>query len=130
MKILGWIFAGILIFIGLVVFGVIGKGCGTAERMADKTVFNADRHVWTYEEFFKEANQYKQYEQQIADAQAQLADLEKKGITSGQRYDNLSSELDGVRQMMRRIAANYNAMSQIGYQGIWKSRGLPERLGE
>ncbi len=35
---------------------------------------------------------------------------------------------DGAFQMMARISAKYNKMSLIGYQKIWKGKGLPERL--
>lgn len=127
---IGAIFAIILISIGALAFGLFLRGCNTASEMADKTIFNADKNVWTYEEFHRQYEQYQQYELQLKEAEEKIEKLEAEGTTSSQRYDNLAMEADGVRQMMRRIAANYNAASEIAYQGIWKSKGLPEKLGQ
>ncbi len=121
---LGVIAAVVLLF-GL---SIVSRGCDTASNMAEKTVFNADKHVWSYEEFHRKYTAYEQYRVQKAGAEAALEKLEKKGVTSGQSYDNKTMEIDGIRNMMNRIAADYNAMSQIAYQKIWKSKGLPERL--
>lgn len=126
---IGWIVVGCAAIFLLVVFSGVMRGCDTASKMADQTVFNADKHVWSYEEFRRQFAQYEQYKGQLADVESRLAALEKSGVRSGQRYDNLVMETDGVRQMMRRIAANYNAMSRVAYQKIWKG-DLPEKLGE
>ncbi|MFA4846428.1 MAG: hypothetical protein WC654_07810 [Patescibacteria group bacterium] len=128
MKTWGWIGVAVVVVVGLVVLSVVSRACGTASDMADKTVFNAAKNVWTYEQFHKQFEQYEQYTKQETDATVALKALEEKGVTSGQNYDNLVNELSGVRQMKRRIAADYNAMSQIAYQAFWKSRGLPESL--
>jgi len=128
MKTFGIIVAVLLALVALVVIGLFSRGCVTASKMADQTVFNADKHVWSYEEFHRKYEQYQQYTAQEETATKELEKLEAKGITSGQRYDNLVMEKDGVRNMKARIAADYNAMSKICYQGIWKSKGLPEKL--
>jgi len=112
----------------LMSLSLLGRGCDTASEMAGQTVFNADKHVWTYEEFYRKWENYEQYKKQIGDAQAELDKLEAKGTTSGQRYDNLSNEMDGSRQMMRRIAAEYNKMSDVFYQDVWKGKELPKKL--
>lgn len=121
---------GILIAVaaGLLLLSLLVRGTDTASRMADQTVFNASKHVWSYEEFHRKHAQYEQYSDQITSARAEMALLEKKGTATGQRYDNLAMELDGARNMIKRIAAEYNAMSQIAYQSAWKSKGLPDRL--
>lgn len=128
LKVIGVIFLVGAALVVLFVVGVFGKGCSTAEKMADETIFNADKHVWSYEEFHRSYNQYLQYEEQATTAQSKLDTLQAHGIITGQRYDNLANEVDGARNMMHRIAANYNAMSEIFYQSMWKSKGLPEKL--
>jgi hypothetical protein len=122
---------GAVIIIGVVLLfalGILGRGCGTASKMADQTVFNADKNVWSYEEFHKKYEQYTQYTEQIKDAEARRSQLEAKNVTSGQEYDNINMEISGARQMMRRIASDYNAMSAIAYQKVRKSKNLPEKL--
>jgi len=128
MKTWGWVGVAVVVVMALIVLSFLSRACGTASDMADKTVFNASKNVWTYEQFHKQFEQYEQYTKQEADATAALNVLEEKGITGGQNYDNLVNELSGVRQMKRRIAADYNAMSQIAYQAVWKSQGLPNKL--
>lgn len=128
MKVFLFLLAGVAIIVLAFVGGILGRGCKTANEMADQTVFNADKHVWSYEEFHRKYNQYEQYRVQMQDAKEVMDELEKKGMTENQRYGNLSMEYDGVRNMMKRIAAEYNTMSEIGYQKIWKSKGLPGRL--
>lgn len=126
----GAFIAIIFITIGAVAAGIVLRGCDTVSEMADQTIFNADKNVWTYEEFHRQYEQYQQYELQLKEAEGKIEKLEADSTASRQRYDNLAMEADGVRQMMRRIAANYNAASEIAYQGIWKSKGLPEKLGQ
>jgi hypothetical protein len=46
---------------------VISTGCSTAGRMADQTYLNADKNVWSYEEFHKEYEAYKQYKTMVDD---------------------------------------------------------------
>jgi len=110
------------------VVGLVNRGCNTASEMADQTVFNASKNVWSYEQFHQKFEQFQQYQRQLADAESRKAALEKNGVVTGQEHDNLVMEISGTRQMMYRLASDYNAMSEIAYQGIWKSRGLPGRL--
>jgi hypothetical protein len=112
----------------LVVTAIWGRGCDTANEMADQTIFNASQNVWSYEKFHEQYAAYEQYRGQLEDAEARLEALKSEGVREGQEYDNLVTEISGIRQMQRRIAADYNAASQIAYQGIWKSRGLPDKL--
>lgn len=130
MRTFGFICLGIALVVGMVLFGWFMKGCNTAEKMADQTVFNASKNVWSYEQFYQKYNQYVQYNAQLSDAEKQIATLEKAGDKTSQRYNNLVTEADGVRNMMRRIAADYNTMSSVCYQKLWKAKGLPEKLGE
>ena len=125
-----WVVGIVIGIVFLLILSVVTRGCNTTFRMADKTVFNADAHVYSYEEFHRKFQQYKQYQSQVEEVGTKVSDLETKGITSGQRYDNLVMELDGARNMMNRIAAEYNASSDIGYKGIWKDEGLPKYLGK
>lgn len=122
------LFLVFLMVFTLVILSVFSRGCDTVSRMADQTVYNADKHVWSYEEFHRKSNQYDQYKIQKKQAETSLDELQKRGEISGQNYDNLVTELTGVRQMMHRLAADYNAMSEIAYQVVWKSKGLPEKL--
>lgn len=128
MRNLGIAFAVILGIIALVTLGLVCRSYDTASRMADKTVFNADQHVWSYEEFYKKYNAYIVYQKQVADAEASIKALDARGVTEGQERGNLVMTRDGSKQMMNRIAMDYNAMSQIAYQKIWKGKGLPETL--
>jgi hypothetical protein len=116
--------------------GTIGWICDktedTGKRMAEQTVFNADKHVWTYEQFKKNKADFDQYSLQYKKARKEMDRIEKLGNPSSmqQRYESLSMELDGSRNMMARISAEYNKMSNVAYQQVWKSMddGLPERL--
>jgi chromosome segregation ATPase len=123
-----WVLTIIGVFLGIWILGLVFNVFGTASKMAEKTYLNADKNVWSYEEFHRKYEAYQQYTKQIEQAEKSLKDLEDKGVTSGQRYDNLSMEIDGSRQMKNRIAQEYNAMSEIAYQAMWKSKGLPEKL--
>ncbi len=128
MRAIGWVAVILAVIVALTVFGVIGRGCDTASRMADKTVFNADQHIYSYEQFKTKYENYVQYKSQQDQAEEQLAKLDKRGVHDGQEYNNLVMERDGSRQMRNRLAADYNSMSRIAYQAIWKDRGLPDRL--
>ncbi|QQS22935.1 hypothetical protein IPM19_04975 [bacterium] len=127
-KVIVGIIVVVLLFVALFLLGIIGRGVDTASKVADKTVFNEDKIVYSYEEFHRKYEAYQQYKSQQEAAEGKLKELEAKGVKSGQRYDNLAMEADGARQMRNRIASEYNAMSKIAYQGIWKDKGLPEKL--
>lgn len=122
------IFGLFVLYVAAIGLGLIGRGVDTASKVANQTVFNEDKIIYSYEQFHNKHQSYLQFKKQQEDAEAKIKELEAKGITSGQRYDNLTMEADGARQMRARIAADYNAMSQISYQAIWKSKGLPEKL--
>lgn len=122
----------VLSIIGIILLvltlSILGRGVDTASKMADQTVFNASKNVWTYEQFYKQYESYKGFEAQIVAAKQALEELKTSGTTSGQAYDALVMEIAGARQMKTRIANEYNSMSSIAYQGTWKGVGLPERL--
>ncbi len=126
-KLLLVFFAVIIIAWLAILFHLAGRTVDTAGKMADKTVFNADKHVWTYEEFRNKYQNFLQYKAQYESAKKSLEQLEEKGITSGQRYDNLVTEMTGAKNMMYRIAAAYNKMASVAYQKIWKG-DLPNKL--
>jgi len=113
-----------------------GKTVKTAQEMAEETVFNADKHVWTYEQFKSNYAQFQQYMLQYKKARKEMDKIEALGIPDKMRdrYGSLTMELDGSRNMMARISAEYNKMSAVGYQKIWKNTPidgggiLPERL--
>lgn len=104
------------------------KAFNTAERVADQTVFNADQHVYTYEEFKRQYESFQQFDLQMQGAKRQIVQLEAKGNTKSQLYDNLQTEFAGARQMRCNIAASYNAMSKIAYKYVVKSSDLPVGL--
>jgi paraquat-inducible protein B len=130
MRTFGFICLTIVVVIVLIVFGWFMKGCNTAERMADQTIFSAEKNITSYEQFYAKYNQYQQYRSQLNDASKEIEKLEASGDKTSQRYANLVTEADGVRNLMRRLAADYNTASQVSYQKIWKGKGLPERLGD
>jgi hypothetical protein len=122
------IWYGVLLVVVLSIVGIVCRVINTGSKMAEKTILNADKNVWSYENFHAQYNQYQQYKKQLKDAETRLDTLEARGVTSGQRYDNLATEVDGIRNMLNRIAADYNKASGIWYQDIWKSKGLPKHL--
>lgn len=115
------------LIIGGAVFGFIGRGCNTASRMADKTVFNADKHVWTYEQFRKNKADFDQHMLTWKNFAKQAEKLDSKGRYGSAEYNNAVMARDGAYQMMARISADYNKMSTVAYQKVWKG-DLPERL--
>lgn len=127
MKKFGYIALAILLVIVIGVFSLISRGCGTASKMADQTIFNADKHVWTYEEFRNQYASFEQHNLTFKNATLRLDLLEAKGRADTQEYNNSVMMRDGVYQMMARIASNYNKMSTVAYQKIWKG-DLPARL--
>ncbi len=107
---------------------ILNSGCNTAAEVADKTVLNSDKIIYSYEQFYAKHEQYLQYQKQLADADKKMQQLKKEGIKSGQEYDNLSMEISGIRNMKNRIASDYNTMSKVYWNKIWKDKGLPESL--
>jgi hypothetical protein len=128
MRVFIGLIGGLLLIVLLVVMSVAGRGVDTASKMADQTVFNASKNVWSYEQFFKQYESYKSYDAQILIAQKSLDELKASGVTSGQAFEALVLEITGARQMKNRIATDYNAASKISYQAFWKDKGLPETL--
>lgn len=120
-----------VIAIGLFVLGVVlntaGKGVDTIGKMADQTVFNADRHVWTYEQFRKNNADFDQHMLTWKNFAKQVDAMEKKGQFGTQPCNNAVMARDGAYQMMARISADYNKMSAVAYQNVWKG-SLPDRL--
>lgn len=130
------ILIGIVSVIGLValiLMSLLGRGCDTANKMADQTVFNASKHVWNLENFKKQYAAYNQHVSLYSTSKQRIKKLEEKNIFSGQSYDNAVTQSMGAEQMARNIASKYNAASNTDYQAVWKnvmvgSEPLPERL--
>ncbi len=118
---------GILLVI-LFTFGIFARGCNTASKMADQTIFNADKNVWTYDTFLLNYQRWNQYNTQYKNAQAELDRLVNSNILAGQEYDSLVMQKNGASQMKANIASEYNKMASSLYQKIWKSKGLPQQL--
>lgn len=108
--------------------GTCGKAVNTASKMADQTVFNADRHVQSYEDFHNNWQSFQQYEIQWRTAKSEIQSLRDAGQTDTDEYRSWIMQRDGAWNMMRDISQRYNKESQVAYQKIWKSKGLPERL--
>ena len=130
-KVFGWLCV-LAILCLFCVFGSLIGGCNTASQMANKTIFNADKNVWTFEKFVDCKENWERYDMLVAEAEQKLEELEIRAGKYG-RYDpqeraNLVMERDGSRQMRKEVAQQYNKMSGIWYKNIWKSKGLPERL--
>ena len=110
-----------LLLIGLYVVTSVGlKSCGTASDMADKTVFNAQQHVVSYEQFRDDYQAYMRYVNSYCDY--------KKRIN---KNNTLSMEekatMDGYYKMAMDVAQRYNANAMKFYKKVWKG-DLPERL--
>ena len=124
----------ILAIIVLMVFSFVFKTCGkavnTVSKIADQTVFNADKHVYSYEEFKHKKEAFDQHLSLYASAKTQITELKAEiGFDrTDPEYKNLVMQKTGSMQMARNIAKEYNAMSKIAYQGIWKGKGMPETL--
>lgn len=127
MKTFGLIAIAILAVVVIGVIGLVGRGCNTASKMADKTVFNADKHVWTYEEFRNQVASFDQHNLTFKNAERRIGQLETKERTDTPEYNNSVMMRDGAYQMMARIASNYNKMAMVAYQKVWKG-DLPARL--
>jgi hypothetical protein len=130
MKTFGYICLVALFFALGWAVSVALKGCDVANEALDKTVLNVDKNIYSYEQFYQKASQYEQYRKQLNDAEWRLKGLSQENGDRDPRYGSINAEIEGCRNMMYRIAADYNAMSQVGYQKIWKDKGLPERLGQ
>lgn len=123
--------AAILILaIGLSLIFIVNtcsKTTSTVGKMSDQTVFNASKHVWTYEQFRKNKADFDQHMLTWKNFHKQAVSLEEKNRYDSQEYNNSVMARDGAYQMMARISADYNKMSEVAYQNVWKG-DLPERL--
>lgn len=121
----------ILLICCFLVFGLINSACSTTSRMVDQTYLNADKNVWSYEEFYKQNSAYEQFKIMVSDLQVELDTENSKGDKKDtELVKQLNVRIAGAKDMKRNIASKYNAMSSIHYQTIWKNKNLPERLGE
>jgi hypothetical protein len=118
----------VLLGVGGFVLKFVGKTVNTASEMADKTVFNASKHVWSYEQFRKNKADFDQHMLTWKNFGKQAKQLAAKGKDTGPEYNNAVMARDGAYQMMARISANYNKMAMVAYQKVWKGNGLPARL--
>lgn len=124
---------GILLIIALFFFGTVVRGCNktadTANKMADQTVFNADKHVQSYEDFKHLVENYEMHKLNMKNAERDIKDMKDANVdTNSFEYKNAINGKIGHRNMANKIAAEYNAMSKIWYQEYWKSDGAPEKL--
>lgn len=117
----------IVVVIGAVIINTCSKSIDTVGKMTDQTVFNASKHVWTYEQFRKNKADFDQHMLTWKNFHKQALSLEAKNRYDSQEYNNATMARDGAYQMMARISADYNKMSAVAYQNVWKG-DLPERL--
>ena len=130
-KIIAFVIGAIILLtIFSFVFKTCGKAVNTASQMADQTVFNADKHVYSYEEFKHKREAFEQHLSLYASAKEQIIELKAEAgfDRKDPEYKNLVMQKTGSMQMARNVAKEYNAMSKIAYQGIWKGKGMPETL--
>lgn len=123
---------GIFVVVGIIALvgvSLLSRGCNTASEMADKTVFNADKHVWSYEQFKHQYEAFQQHVDLYASAKVNMKELTDANVPRDDaEFRNLIMQKTGAMQMARNIAKEYNAMSRIAYQKIWKGDNLPETL--
>lgn len=135
-KIIGLVILAVVVIAGAsFVMNIVGRTAKTASQMADQTVFNADKHVYSYEEFKHKKEAFDQNVSLYEAALAQINTLKAEAKEAGEKldksdpiYKNAAMQLTGSSQMVRNIAKEYNAMSKIAYQKIWKGKGMPETL--
>ncbi len=120
----------LVLIVGSFALKIVGKTVGTASKMADQTVFNADKHVYSYEEFRHKKEAFDQHLALYATAKEQITQLKAEAgfDRKDPEYKNLVMQKTGSMQMARNVAKEYNAMSLIAYQGIWKGKGMPKTL--
>ena len=115
-KIFG-LFFGLLVFIIIVFVGsVIGKSCNTASQMANKTIFNAQGHVVSYEQFRDDYQAYQRY----VSSYCELA--RRKDLSMEEKVTK-----NGYYKMAMDVAQRYNANAMKLYKDVWRGE-LPEKL--
>ena len=105
------------------------KVLSTGTRMADKTIFNADQHVVSYEQFRDNYQAYLRYVEQYCSGKQELQKLLKTGkVSEDDSYvRSLKISVDGYKKMALDVAQRYNSDAIKFYKKIWKG-DLPERL--
>ncbi len=123
------IIIAIIGFVGLAGVFLVIKIITTSSKIADKTIFNPDKHVVSYEQFRDDYQAYLRYISSYCESQKEL----EKVLSSGRAtledpyVRTLMLNTDGFKKMALDVAQRYNANAQKFYKRIWKG-DLPERL--
>lgn len=136
-----WIFAIIgtivAVWLGVVLVGWVTQPVRTASEVREK-VGNADNVINTYEGFFDLCGGVRALDKKITAKRVEIAAYDKRHPNgdSGDRYqaapkrDRLDTELTGLQQQRADLAEKYNTDSAKANKDLFKSRSLPERIGD
>lgn len=132
-------FGIIVLIIGLIVafsvFGLVGKACGSAGGILDRTI-DPDNVTYTYEWFFNVNAEYQATLAKVRTAKRGLDDYkEDNGKTvrewkrdQREEYARLREVLRGLENHRDSLIEKYNAGSAKANRKIFKSGKLPTRL--
>jgi hypothetical protein len=140
---IAWIIIGILVlgilgFVGKVVFfpaKVANNVADTAYGVVDK-VINADNALFNYQYFYDQYNAYGRYKNIINNTLREVRDFktnmpaDRTKWTDGDKTEwaRLNSNLNGQRQMLEGIIADYNSKSDRLDSKLFKAKELPYKL--
>ena len=99
-------------------------------QMAEQRPFNAQKRAYSYEEFQQKKEAFDQNVSLYESAKTQIASLraEANFDVNDPLYKHAVTQMTDAAQTARNITNEYNAMSKIAYQQIWKDKGMPETL--
>ncbi len=129
-----WVFAGFIllcVIIGITIaMTMCSKGVRMADQMADNAPFNAQKRAYSQAEFERKKEAFDQNFRLYESAEARTASLRAEpGFDTGDPlYQEAVRQMTGAAQTARRIASEYNAMSEFADQEIWKNSALPATL--
>ena len=117
------------VLVAVIAIGIVIKVLSTSSRIADKTIFNADQHVVSYEQFRDDYQAYLRYLSSYCESQEKLDKILASGKASLEDpyVRTIMLDTDGFKKMALDVAQRYNANAQKFYKKIWKG-DLPERL--
>lgn len=135
-----WILTAVAAFFGVYLLLIACTAVTMPFRSAlgvGERVTQPDRVIYTYEHFHDLCAGIAAKDQQHAEAvkAAEAFDKRTEGRDDplGRNADEsarLHQDADGIRQARRQDAATYNADSRKWTQSMFKSRGLPSRIGD
>lgn len=132
----------VLVIVGLVVlvptFLTVNYVCNVARKTAtgviDRTT-NPDNVIYNYEWFKLQYQQIQANATQIQNSQTELDNFQKThpaplSFMAEQELSRLNANITGLKNFRATTIAEYNAKSKMANRNIFKSKELPESIGE